>query len=345
MSWATFKEKVMEEYCNEQEMDLIEEEFQALTKGELTVKEYTRLFMEKLNLVGHVAPTEKEKIKAYLKGLPADMGNRVRNSKATNLREFIEEAKIMERVYAKDKEEKSKAAEKRKGESSPTPFKKPKYQPNARSIDNRREANWCSKCKRKNFGSCNSHANPLSCYKCGKSGHTSQSCSLQGPVCFECREAGHVKRDCPKLRGGARGGNSSIQPKKEVVPKAQGRTFQRSREEAKETTDVGPGTFLLNSLAAKVLFDSGANLSFVSLVFCKELNVPTSTLSDALVVEIANEEQVILREVLEKCHLDISGELFDVDLLPMAIGSFDVVIRMDWLSCHKSDILCSKKLI
>ncbi|KAI3745934.1 hypothetical protein L6452_08346 [Arctium lappa] len=96
--------RVMEEYCNEQEMDLIEDEFRALSKGDLSVKEYTLIFMEKLNLVGHVAPTEKEKMKAYLKGLPADMGNRVHNSKDTNLREIIEEAKIMERVYARDKE-------------------------------------------------------------------------------------------------------------------------------------------------------------------------------------------------------------------------------------------------
>ncbi|KAI3745933.1 hypothetical protein L6452_08345 [Arctium lappa] len=135
------------------------------------------------------------------------------------------------------------------------------------------------------------------------------------------------------------------QPKKETVPKAQGRDFQMSREEAKETADVVSGTFLLNSLAAKVLFDSGVNFSFVSLDFCKGLNMPTSTLSDALVVEIANGEWVILREVLEGCRLDISGELFEVDLLPMAIGSFDVVIGMDWLSRHKAEILCSRKLI
>ncbi|KAI3678319.1 hypothetical protein L6452_37606 [Arctium lappa] len=294
---------------------------------------------------GDVAPTEKEKMKAYLKGLPADMGNRVRNSKATNIREIIEEAKIMERVYAKDKEEKSKAAEKRKGESSSIPFKKPKYQPHPRSFDNRWEANWCSKCKSKHFGPCKSNSNQVSCYKCGKSGHTSLNCPMPGTLCYECKEPGHMKRDFPKLRGGARGGNPPTQPKKKIASKSQGRAFQMSREEAKETADVVSGTFLLNSHAAKVLFDSGANFSFVSLDFCKDLNVPTSTLSDTLIVEIANGERVILREVLEKCHLDISEELFEVDLLPMVIGSFDVVIGMDWLSRHKTEILCSKKLI
>lgn len=59
-------------------------------------------------------------------------------------------------------------------------------------------------------------------------------------------------------------------------------------DEAKETADVVSGTFLLNSMPARVLFDSGANCSFVSYVYCKTLNVPTSTLSDALVIEVAN---------------------------------------------------------
>ncbi|XP_024963003.1 uncharacterized protein LOC112503168 [Cynara cardunculus var. scolymus] len=55
MSWTTFKEKVLEEYCNEQEMDRIEEEFRTVKKQNLSMRDYMRLFMEKLNLVGHVA--------------------------------------------------------------------------------------------------------------------------------------------------------------------------------------------------------------------------------------------------------------------------------------------------
>ncbi|XP_024965139.1 uncharacterized protein LOC112505465, partial [Cynara cardunculus var. scolymus] len=127
MSWTTFKEKVMEEYCNEQEMDRIEEEFRTLKKGNMTVRDYTRLFMEKLNLVGHVAPTEKDKRKAYLKGLPADMMVMVRNSRASTLRETIEEAKIMETAYARGREERATGGEKRKWEGHHAPPKRPNY--------------------------------------------------------------------------------------------------------------------------------------------------------------------------------------------------------------------------
>ncbi|KAI3747599.1 hypothetical protein L6452_10110 [Arctium lappa] len=72
----------------------------------------------KAGLVGHVASTEKEKIKAYLKGLPSDMMTMVQNSNASNLRETIEDAQFMEEVYARGKPEKAVAVvEKRKWES------------------------------------------------------------------------------------------------------------------------------------------------------------------------------------------------------------------------------------
>ncbi|KAI3746130.1 hypothetical protein L6452_08552 [Arctium lappa] len=85
LGWETFKKKVMEEFCNERAMDRIIDEFQGLKKGNLLVREYNKLFMDKLGLVGHLVPTEREKIKAYIKGLPTEMMNMVRVSKASTL--------------------------------------------------------------------------------------------------------------------------------------------------------------------------------------------------------------------------------------------------------------------
>ncbi|KAI3771736.1 hypothetical protein L6452_02903 [Arctium lappa] len=80
-------------------------------------------------------------------------------------------------------------------------------------------------------------------------------------------------------------------------------------------------------------------------MFCKSLSLPASALRDSLVIEVANGEWVVLRDILRDCQLEISGETFMVDLLPMTIGSFDVVVGMDWLAWHQDEILCSKKLI
>ena len=55
--------------------------------------------------------------------------------------------------------------------------------------------------------------------------------------------------------------------KKKKLPKAPGRAYIMTLEEARESPDVVSGTFLVNNVYAHVLFDSGADGSFVSSTF------------------------------------------------------------------------------
>ena len=96
LSWAEFKEKLMEKYCGQRALDKIENEFRAMKKGNLSISYYAKQFLEKLSLVKHLAPDENSKIKAYLRGLPVDMRTTVRISKVTTLNEAIEESLRLE---------------------------------------------------------------------------------------------------------------------------------------------------------------------------------------------------------------------------------------------------------
>ncbi|KAI3716247.1 hypothetical protein L6452_23456 [Arctium lappa] len=310
LSWSTFKEKLLEEYCNERSLDRIKDEFHNLKKGGMSVREYNRLFMDKLGFVGHLVPTEKDKIKDYIKGLPSDMMSMVRVTKTSTLREAMKEAQLMEDAYSLGKEQKA---------------------------DPRRDAKWCSRCRNKHFGPCNFV--PGVCYKCGKTGHTYRDCPQKGQLCFECKEPGHVRAECPKLKTGGSGG------KKLEPPRSTGRAFQMSSEEAKASTDVVSGTFSINSVPTRVLFDSGASYSFISELFCQRLTMSMSMLENAVVVEIANGGQVLIRSILKDCMLELKGKKFPINLLPMQIGGFDVVVGMDWLSKNQAEIVCSKKMI
>ncbi|KAI3706396.1 hypothetical protein L6452_24108 [Arctium lappa] len=310
LSWAEFKKKLLEEFCNERTMDRIEKEFRSLGKGSLTVREYTRRFMEKLDLVGHAAPTEKDKMKAYLNGLPADMQPMVHNSKASNLREMIEESQYMEEMFARNKVEKAVVVtDKRKWESNSAHPKRSRPFGGNRNFSNHQEARWCHKCRTKHHGDC--FTTSQTCYKCGKPGHTFKDFPVKGLVCYECKTPGHVKRDCPKLVSG------STPARKENPPKVPGRAFQMTAEEARTSTDVVLGTFFINSVPARILFDTGASFSFVSELFRQKISMPTTSLEDALVVEIADGSQVLIREVLKQCTLSIEGREFSIDLLPM----------------------------
>jgi hypothetical protein len=154
LSWEGFKKKVLEEFCNERAMDRLEDEFRNLKKGNGTVRDYNRRFMEKMGLVGHIVPTEKEKIKAYIKGLPSDMMTIVRVSKASTLRGTIEEAQLFEDATCAEKEEKPKQEDKRKCEGNNLSFKKSRYDSKGKGTESRNEAKWCHRCQTKHYGPC-----------------------------------------------------------------------------------------------------------------------------------------------------------------------------------------------
>jgi hypothetical protein len=45
------------------------------------------------------------------------------------------------------------------------------------------------------------------------------------------------------------------------------------------------------------------------------------------------------------CSLNLHDHLFPIDLMPLEVGSFDIVIGMDWLSANRAEIVCSEKMV
>ncbi|GKA99320.1 putative reverse transcriptase domain-containing protein, partial [Tanacetum coccineum] len=98
-----------------------------------------------------------------------------------------------------------------------------------------------------------------------------------------------------------------------------GRAYALGGGGANPDANVVTGTFLFNNHYARMLFDSGANRSFMSTTFNVLLDIVPST-------------------------LDVSHP-FDIDLLPIELGSFDIIIGMDWLSRYQAVIICDEKVV
>ncbi|GJX60584.1 putative reverse transcriptase domain-containing protein [Tanacetum coccineum] len=110
-------------------------------------------------------------------------------------------------------------------------------------------------------------------------------------------------------------------------------------------SNVVMGMFLLNNCYASMLFDSGTDRSFVSSTFSALLDVAPSTLDTSYAVELADERISETNVVLRGCTLGLLGHQFDIDLMPVELGSFDVIIGMDWLAKYHALIVCDEKVV
>nr|GEU32320.1 reverse transcriptase domain-containing protein [Tanacetum cinerariifolium] len=147
----------------------------------------------------------------------------------------------------------------------------------------------------------------------------------QKPTCFECGAQGHFKRECPKLKNNNcdnRGGNENAPAKMYTVGHA-GKN---------PDSNVVTSTFLLNNRYASILVDTGAVRSFVSTAFSSQNDITPTTLDHYYDVELADGRITGLNTIIRGFKLNFLSHLFNIDLMPIKLGSFDIIIGMDWLA-------------
>ncbi|GJZ91615.1 reverse transcriptase domain-containing protein, partial [Tanacetum coccineum] len=112
-----------------------------------------------------------------------------------------------------------------------------------------------------------------------------------------------------------------------------------------QDSNVIMGTFLLNNRYASMLFDSGADGSFVSIAFSSLIDIAPTTLDYSYVVELAYGRVAKSSTILRGCTLNLLNHPFNIDLMPVELGSFDIIIGMDWLLKYHVVIVCDEKVI
>ncbi|GJW88135.1 putative reverse transcriptase domain-containing protein [Tanacetum coccineum] len=120
---------------------------------------------------------------------------------------------------------------------------------------------------------------------------------------------------------------------------------QGGTSDQKQDLNVVTGAFLLNQHLARVLFDSGVDKSFVSISLASMLNIPPIKLDTTYDIEMADGNLVGTNTVIQGRTLILLNQPFEIDLMPIKLGSFDVIIGMDWLSKYHAKILCDEKVV
>ncbi|GJX08516.1 putative reverse transcriptase domain-containing protein [Tanacetum coccineum] len=195
----------------------------------------------------------------------------------------------------------------------------------------------CNRCRKHYFGYCK-----VVCNNCGKTSHMARDCKGKAVAtganarptvtCYDCGEKGHTRNYCPKRKD----------PQGE---EARGRAYVIKDTEKQQGPNVVTGTFLLNNRYATVLFDSGSDKSFVNTSFSHLIDINPVRLDTSYEVELADGRVASTNTVLRGCTLNLLNHLFKIDLMPIELGTFDVVIGMDWLVEQDAVIVCGKKVV
>ncbi|GJR60220.1 putative reverse transcriptase domain-containing protein [Tanacetum coccineum] len=151
-------------------------------------------------------------------------------------------------------------------------------------------------------------------------------------TCYDYGEQGHTRNRYPK------------KVKQEETEEVRGRAYAIKDAEP-QGPNVVTGTFLLNNRYASILFDSASDKSFVDTRFSSMLNTELVKINDSYEVELADRRVVSTDTILKGCTLNLVNHLFEIDLMPIELGTFDIIIGMNWLVKGDAVIVCGEKVI
>nr|GEW47670.1 putative reverse transcriptase domain-containing protein [Tanacetum cinerariifolium] len=326
------------------EIDRIREEFQTLTQTNETVNEIWKKLNDLIRYCLEYHGNEKLKVERFQRMLRDDIRKVVSPFKCTTLDDLLSRARMREVDLLRKKNKEVKET-KRKIKFGDRDAKKPKYDQGRRSGGTQIKTP-SKKCHKTHLGEC--RTNLSGCYKCGALKHMSKDCKKKTIICYNCNQLGHKSNECPNPKVIEAKPLKSVKEEKVEkagVPNPKARVYMMAAKEDKVVNDVVTGIILVNSIPTRVLYDSSASVSFVSHEFSKNLSTPLDKPHFPLEVEIADDNVVVMSNVLRNVEIEIDDSIFKIDLIPIMLGVFNIVIGMDWLEKYDSNILCSQKIV
>ncbi|GJW76865.1 reverse transcriptase domain-containing protein [Tanacetum coccineum] len=314
-----------------EEVRKMEDEFYNLTVKGNDLKTYVKRFQELAVLCPNMVPNIEKLMEVFIGGLPRSIEGNVTTSKPQTLEEAITISQRLMDQVTKHTPVQVSSDHKRKFDDIRT-FKNNNnnYRNNNNNYrntninnrynnhqpqQNRRKETFrayaatpneksgytgnrplCKKCTLHHTGPCT-----VKCNTCNKVGHLTKNCRNKGPatgsnqqpvsvICHACGEKGHYANQCRKTTNN----------------NAQGRAYMLRDRNAHQNPNVVTGMFLLNQHLARVLFDSGADKSFVSISLASMLNIPPITIDTFYNIEMADGNLVSTNTIIQGCTLTLN---------------------------------------
>ncbi|GJY02668.1 putative reverse transcriptase domain-containing protein [Tanacetum coccineum] len=333
MDWKVLNKMMTVKYCPRGEIKKLEINLWNLKLKGTDVASYTLRFQELALMCGRMFHEESEEDEKYVGGLPDMIRGNIMQAEHKRKLEF-NAGNNQGHQQQKKRQNTGRAYTVGPGEKREYTGSLP----------------LCTKCNYHHKVPCAPR-----CNKCKKIGHLARDCRSFRPngnnnnrgnfgttqnavTCYKCGVQGHFKKDFPKLMNGNRGnqrGNGNAPAKVYVVGNAG----------TNPDSNVVTGTFLLNDRYASILFDTGADRSFISTTFSSLIDITPTTLDHYYDFELADGKIIRINTIIRGCTLNFLDHPFNINLMPVELGSFDVIIGMDWLSKYHAVIDCAEKIV
>nr|GEV19551.1 putative reverse transcriptase domain-containing protein [Tanacetum cinerariifolium] len=282
----------------------------AMTWGTLK-KKTTNKYCPKALMCTKFLADETEKVDKYISRLSNNIHGNVMSARPKTLDETIELANdLMDqkiRTYAERQNENKKKTDDLSRNNQQQPYKKQNV---TRAYTTGPDEKKCGKCKKYGHTTTDCHVNT----------NNNNNRNKKARACYECANTRHIKKNYPNLKNLGNSNENGV---------AQGRAYALGGRDASPDSNVIKGTFLLNNRYAKILFDTGADRSFVSTTFIALIDITPTTLENHYDVELANGKIIGVNTIVRGCTLNFMNHPFNIDLMPFPLGSFDVIIEMD----------------
>ncbi|GKB59617.1 hypothetical protein Tco_0915803 [Tanacetum coccineum] len=364
--WSDFKAMFIRKYCPRNEVKQMENELWNLKVKGTNLTAYNQRFQELILLCPEMVPNADRLLERYIEGLPLNIKGNVTSSKPVDLHEAIDMAQGL--MYQVVQELGENSGDKRKwngnhynpNNTNNTSNLNPNKRPEAARVFTARQGYYagkfqCGKCGRQ-------HTDAMPSCLCGKKGHYKNKCPNNGNQGGETKfEAKPTKsqNEQGKNQGNPKGSNQTS-TNTQRGRRASGRVYSLCAEAAVKDNNVVNGTILINNVYASVLFDTGADRSFVY--------IRVSYGNDMLIIQgersgVKNESRLeVISSIRMQKYIDQGCQVFLIQMmmeeeteiperrikdvpvvsnvLKPELGSFDVIVGMDWMAEHSAKVVC-----
>nr|GEX41925.1 reverse transcriptase domain-containing protein [Tanacetum cinerariifolium] len=324
ITWFEFKKLLIKKYCPRTEVKKIEDEFYNLTVKGNDVKTYVRRFWELAVLCPTTVPNSEKMMEVFIGGLPRSIEGNVTASKPQTLEEAITiTQRLMDQVI-KHNSVQGTNDHKQKFDDRRTFTNNNNYHNNRnnnnRSNDHHHQQNRRQETVRayaatptENHGYVGNF--PL-CRRCIL--HYTGPCTVK---CHTCNKVDHQTKNCRNKGPATR---SNLLPVLVTCHACEEKGHYKIQ--CKKANNSAQGR-------ADMLRDRNAH---------QDPNVFMDTIYD---IKMADGNLVSTNTVIQGCTLILLNQPFEIDLMPIKLGSFDIVIGMDSLSKYYAKILCDEKVV